>query len=80
MSNKQKRKYLFGFMAIVVAFLVFITIFSLMPATVAEPATAWATFVDWNLGAVNNVLTNFTLYALLAALIFGGGYLATRGK
>jgi len=77
MSNKQKRKLLFGFMALVVFFLVFITIFSLMPAT---EATNWATFVDWNQGAVDNVLTNFTLYALLAALIFGGGYLATRGK
>jgi len=77
MSNRSKRKLLFAVLALVAAFLIFITTFSLMPATAD---TAWESFVAWNQSAVDNVLTNFTLYALLAALVFGGGYLATRGK
>lgn len=83
MSNKQKRNLLKGLLLIVGAFVAFIVLMSLVPYTAAvapaEPSS-WQTFVEWNIGARDELAANFQIYVFLAVLIFGGGYFATKGK
>ncbi len=79
-TNKQKRTLLSIVLVVVVAFLIWVILWSLMPFTVAEPAGAWQKFVEWHVTARGHIFDFIYLYAFLAALIFGGGYLLTKGR
>jgi len=80
LTNKSKRKLLGALLLLVVVFLIWVILFSLMPFTVATPASAWQSFVEWHVTARDHIFDFIYLYAFLAALIFGGGYLLTKGR
>jgi len=80
LTNKSKRKLLGAVLLLVIAFLIWVILWSLMPFAIAEPATAWQSFVEWHVTARDHIFAFIYLYAFLAALIFGGGYLLTKGR
>lgn len=83
MTNKQKRKLLVGLLVLVAAFVAFVVLFSNMPydaALLEADPSGWQNFVEWNIRVRDELAANFNIYAFLAALIFGGGYFATKGK
>ena len=79
-SNKSKRKLLGYLLLLVVVFFVWVIFWSLMPFTIAEPAGAWQAFVEWHVTARDHIFDFIYLYAFLAVLVFGGGFLYSKGR
>jgi hypothetical protein len=80
MRKRSSRRLIVGIGVLVLAFLAFISIFSLMPYTIAEPATNWQLFIEWNVDAVQVFKDNVVLYGAIALILFVGGYLALKKR
>jgi hypothetical protein len=72
MKKKDARKILALLLTLVVLFLVWTFVISLMPGTSA--------FVTWHKDVITELDANKFFYSFLAALTFVGGYFATKGR
>lgn len=75
MRKKTKLALLFGSLVFLGVLLLLVFIFSLMPYTVADPVTAWQTFVEFCQEILDVILANKIILGIVAATIYVGGYL-----
>jgi hypothetical protein len=75
MRKKTKLALLFGSLVFLGFLLLLVFIFSLMPYTVADPVTAWQTFVEFCQEVLDVILVNKIILGIVAATIYVGGYL-----
>jgi hypothetical protein len=75
MKKKTALKWLFGSLLFLGVLLLLVFVFSLMPYTVADPVTAWQTFVEFCQEVIDTILANKVILGIIAAAIYLGGYL-----
>ncbi len=75
MKKKTAYKLLFGSIVLLGVLLLAVFVFSLMPFTVAEPVTAWQTFVEFCQEVIDVILANKIVLGIIAAAVYVGGYL-----
>lgn len=75
MKKKSALKLLFGSLLFLGVALLLVFAFSLMPFTVADPVTAWQTFVEFCQEVIDVILANKIVLGIIAAAIYVGGYL-----
>lgn len=75
MKKRTALKWLFGSLVFLGALLLLVFVFSLMPYTIADPVTAWQTFVEFCQEVIDVILANKIVLGIIAAAIYVGGYL-----
>lgn len=78
MKQKEARTLIIVIGVLVLAFLLFVALFGNLPYVAASPAGAWELFVLWNKGVITNVIAYIEFYAMIALILFVGGWFATK--